>query len=110
MSATGISSKGTALVTGAAVGIGSVYADRLARRGYDLIVVARNARLLNQLATALSAETGRKVEVLVADLTNKAELRKVEERLQNDASITMLVNNAGFGGTASLVDSKVDDL
>jgi uncharacterized protein len=103
-------SRGTALVTGASTGIGAVYADRLARRGYDLVVVARNAKLLGQLATSLSAETGRKVEAFPADLTNKAELRRVEERLRTDASITMLVNNAGFGGTASLVDSNVDDL
>jgi uncharacterized protein len=110
MSNAEVSSKGTAVVTGASTGIGAVYADRLARRGYDLVIVARNARLLNQLAGSLSAETGRKVEALAADLTKKAELRSVEERFQNDATITMLVNNAGFGGTASLVDSKVDDL
>jgi short-subunit dehydrogenase len=110
MSTSKSTSRGTALVTGASTGIGAAYADRLARRGYDLVVVARNAKLLDPLASSLSAETGRKVEAFPADLTNKAELRRVEERLQTDASITMLVNNAGFGGTTSLVDSNVDDL
>jgi short-subunit dehydrogenase len=104
------SSKGTALITGASTGIGAVYADRLAKRGYDLILVARNGELLNEVAGSLAATTGRKVEAFPADLTNKSDLRKVEERLKTDSSITLLVNNAGFGSVASLLDSKVDDL
>src|ERR1700735_502988 len=96
------SPKGTALITGASTGIGAVYADRLARRGYDLILVARNGDKLKELAASLSSATGRAVDVLAADLTNKADLRKVEERLRTDQSITTLVNNAGFGGTTSL--------
>lgn len=110
MSHSSISSKGTAFITGASTGIGAVYADRLAKRGYDLILVARNGKLLNEVATSLSAATGRKVEALPADLTNKAELRKIEERLKTDSSITVLVNNAGFGGVSSLLDSNVDEM
>jgi short-subunit dehydrogenase len=104
------SPKGAVLITGASTGIGAVYADRMAHRGYDLILVARNGKLLNEIAGSLSAKTGRKVDVLSADLTNKADLRKVEERLRLDATITGLINNAGFGATASLVDSNIDDL
>jgi short-subunit dehydrogenase len=110
MTTSGFSLKGTALITGASTGIGAVYADRLATRGYDLILVARNGGRLTELAASLTAKTGRKVEVLQADLTDKADLRKVEERLRTDKSITSLVNNAGFGATASLVDSKIDDM
>lgn len=102
--------KGTALITGASTGIGAVYADRLARRGYDLILVARNGDRLKTLAASLRSATGRAVEVLAADLTDKAALRRVEERLRSDKSITALVNNAGFGATASLVNSNIDDL
>jgi short-subunit dehydrogenase len=102
--------KGTALITGASTGIGAVYADRLARRGYDLILVARNGDRLKTLADSLHTATGRTVEVVAADLTDKAALRTVEERLRSDKSITALVNNAGFGATASLVDSNIDDL
>jgi uncharacterized protein len=102
--------KGTALITGASTGIGAVYADRLARRGYDLILVARNGDRLKELAASLNKATGRKTDVVPADLTNKADLRKIEERLRSDKSITALVNNAGFGGTASLLDSNIDDL
>jgi uncharacterized protein len=102
--------KGTALITGASTGIGAVYADRLARRGYDLILVARNGDRLKTLAASLQSATGRTVEVLAADLTDKAALRTVEERLRSDKSITALVNNAGFGATASLVNSNIDDL
>jgi short-subunit dehydrogenase len=110
MTTSATSSKGTALITGASTGIGAVYADRLARRGYDLILVARNGDKLKELAASLSSETGRNVDVLAADLTIKADLRKVEERLRSDKAITTLVNNAGFGGTTSLVDSKIDEL
>jgi uncharacterized protein len=110
MTTSATSSKGTALITGASTGIGAVYADRLARRGYDLILVARNGNKLKELAAPLSSATGRAIDVLAADLTNKADLRKVEERLRSDKAITTLVNNAGFGGTTSLVDSKIDEL
>ena len=110
MSNSSTPSKGTALITGASTGIGAVYADRLAKRGYDLILIARNGKLLNELATSLSAATGRKIEALPADLTNKADLRKIEERLKTDASITTLVNNAGFGGVSPLLDSNVDEM
>ena len=102
--------RGTAIVTGASTGIGAVYADRLAKRGYDLLIVARNGRRLDDLASTLSKKTGRKIEAIPADLTDRTQLKKLEERLKQDTSITMLVNNAGFGGTASLVDSKIDDL
>ncbi len=94
-------SKGFALVTGASTGIGAVYADRLAKRGYDLILVARDETRLTALAERLKAETGVQVEVLKADLTDRADLAKVEERLATDTAITLLLNNAGaahFGG------------
>ena len=103
-------SKGTALITGASSGIGAVYADRLARRGYDLILVARNRDKLDKLAKRLTSETRRSVEVLPADLSNKADLARVEEVLKKDASITLLVNNAGIGTFAPLLDSDVNKM
>lgn len=103
-------SQGTALITGASSGIGAVYADRLARRGHDLILVARNRARLDALAGKLKRETGRRVEVIAADLGAAAGQRRVEERLRADSSITMLVNNAGIGATASLIDSDPDQL
>ena len=99
------SSKGTALITGASSGIGAVYADRLARRGYDLILVARNRSRLDQLATRLTAETGRTIQTLAADLSVDSDIALVEDALRTDASITMLVNNAGVGATSPLLDS-----
>ncbi|QHI97487.1 SDR family NAD(P)-dependent oxidoreductase [Xylophilus rhododendri] len=102
------SSLGRALVTGASTGIGAVYADRLARRGYDLILVARNAERLGQLAQKLSRETGRSVTPVVADLTDRADLARVEAILKTDASITMLVNNAGVGSVASILQADVE--
>jgi len=102
--------KGTALITGASSGIGAVYADRLARAGYDLILVARRADNLRSLATELTTKTGRSVETIAADLTQPIELAKVESVLRTDASITLLVNNAGVGSTAPLLQSDVADM
>jgi short-subunit dehydrogenase len=70
--------KGTALITGASTGIGAIYADRLAARGYDLILVARNKDKLQALAAQISDKTGRSVEVLAADLGDAADLARVE--------------------------------
>jgi len=100
----------TALITGASSGIGAVYADRLARRGYDLVLVARDAAKLSALAARLEGETGRKVETIAADLGVSADLRRVEQRLASDSSIAMLVNNAGLGAVKSLVDSTPEEL
>jgi short-subunit dehydrogenase len=73
--------KGTALITGASSGIGEVYADRLAKRGYDLILVARDQKKLESLAKRLAEEAGIQAEAFQADLTSKADLARVEKRL-----------------------------
>ncbi len=99
---------GTALITGASTGIGAVYADRLAHRGFDLVLVARDAARLTARAERLRRETGRKVEWLKADLTAKADLAEVERRLREDESLTLLVNNAGMSVSGTLVDGDID--
>ena len=104
------SALGAALVTGASSGIGAVYADRLAKRGYDLILVARNEERLKSLSARLRRETGQFVDVLTADLGNKADLGKVEMRLRDDPAITMLVNNAGAASVAPLLKADVDKM
>ncbi|GLS46222.1 SDR family NAD(P)-dependent oxidoreductase [Methylobacterium brachythecii] len=104
------SSKGVAVVTGASAGIGAIYADRLARRGYDLLLVARNDERLRALADRLAHETGRKVETFKADLGRKDDLARLEARLRSDADITMLVNNAGIGSVASILKDDVEEM
>ena len=99
--------QGTALITGASGGIGAVYARRLAERGYDLILVARNEVKLAALASRLEHETGRSVAVLRADLREPAELAKVEATLREDGSITLFVNNAGAVALAPLLNSDI---
>jgi short-subunit dehydrogenase len=101
-------SQGTALITGASSGIGAIYADRLARRGHDLILVARNQSRLEELAARLRDETARSVEIVPADLNDDADLRRVETVLRTNSAISMLVNNAGVGGAAPLMASDVD--
>ena len=96
---------GTALITGASTGIGAVYADRLAKRGYNLILVARDAARMETLAGRLRAETGVTVEVLRADLTADADVTAISERLAGDAAITLLVNNAGMSLNGSLLEN-----
>jgi short-subunit dehydrogenase len=105
-----IPSSGTALITGASTGIGAVYADRLAHRGHDLILVARDVARLEALAERLRGETGRTVEVLPADLTSATDLAKVGQRLAEDATISVLVNNAGMSLNGGLLDNGADKL
>lgn len=102
--------KGTALITGASSGIGAIYADQLARRGYDLILVARSQAQLDAVATHVADATGRSVKSVTADLNNRTDLSRIETLLREDADITMLVNNAGVGAVAPLLQSDVDEM
>lgn len=83
------------LITGASSGIGATYADRLARRGHDLVLVARDGARMETLAARLREETGVTIDILPADLTNREDLAKVEARLRDDETIGILINNAG---------------
>lgn len=93
-----------ALVTGASSGIGKSFAEALAARGTDLVLVARNQARLDELASELRRRHGRDVSVLVADLEKPDELAVVEKRLHEDARIDLLVNNAGYGVTGNFAD------
>lgn len=104
------SNKGTALITGASTGIGAVYADRLAKRGYNLILVARSQDKLNEVAKQIQSATNRQVETFQADLTAPADIKRVADRLASDTSITALVNNAGIAAASKLLESDPDYL
>lgn len=104
------SNPGTALVTGASAGIGATYADRLARRGYALVLVARDVARLSTLAEKLKQQHGVAVEVLPADLSVSADVRAVDKRIRDDAAITLLVNNAGIGPKGALLADDIDYL
>jgi uncharacterized protein len=100
----------TWLITGASTGIGAIYADRLARRGHDLILIARDKAKLDALAARLSEETGVAVEVLPADLGKAGDLARVEARLRTDPAISGLVNNAGISGGGDIASVDPDRL
>jgi uncharacterized protein len=102
--------KGKAVITGASSGIGAIYADRLAERGFDLILIARRADKLAELSEGIRAKTGRSIEIFPADLTDELDVARVETLLKSDPSITMLVNNAVLGGTGTLLQSDVDTM
>ena len=98
------------LITGASTGIGAMYADRFAKRGHDLVLVARDRDRMEALAERLRRETGVTIDILQADLTVPAELAVVEARLRNDARVGILVNNAGASAAGGFVDQTADDV
>ncbi|MFZ6674652.1 SDR family NAD(P)-dependent oxidoreductase [Undibacterium sp. Xuan67W] len=102
-------SKNVALVTGASSGIGAVYADRLAARGYDLILVARRADRLEALAAQVSKAHGIKAETISADLTKDQDLARIETILATNEDVRVLVNNAGIARLAPLAQTSADD-
>src|SRR5215203_1505341 len=97
-----------AMVTGASSGIGKSFAEALAARGTDLVLVARNKSRLDEVAEDLRRKHGRDVSVLAADLEKPDELAQVEKRLHDDARIDLLVNNAGYGVTGSFAELPID--
>ena len=98
------------MITGASSGIGAVYADRFAHLGYDLLLVARSRAAMADLAKKLGEDTGSKVDILAADLTDSTDVAEVERILREDSRVTLLVNNAGAGATAPLVGSDISDM
>ncbi len=104
MSKSSTNTLGTAVVTGASSGIGKVYADRLAARGYDLLLVARRKDRLHVISKDLESRHGIRAESFVADLASPDGLSATVQKIVTDSSITLLVNNAGFSQVGSLTD------
>lgn len=88
-------SRPVALVTGPTSGLGAGYARRFARDGHDVVLVARDATRLEELAAELRSAHRVEVEVLPADLSEPSGRDAVVARLAD--GVTVLVNNAGFG-------------
>ncbi|WP_236174597.1 SDR family NAD(P)-dependent oxidoreductase [Pseudomonas pseudonitroreducens] len=106
----GKSELGRALITGASSGIGATYAQRFAAQGYDLLLVARDQQRLEALAARLGEEYGVSVDVLKADLTRREDRARVEARLAEDSSISLLLNNAGVAINGTLLETDLDRL
>ena len=104
-----MSTKDTVLITGASTGIGAVYADRFAKRGHNLVLVARDFQRLETLASRLWEQYGVNVAIEPADLTNRSELERVEQLIASDPHIGVLVNNAGMAVSKPIIGSTPDD-
>ncbi|NIK02199.1 SDR family NAD(P)-dependent oxidoreductase [Xanthomonas cannabis] len=105
-----MSPRSAVLITGASAGIGAVYAERFAQRGHDLVLVARDQARLDALATRLQGAHGISVDVLQADLTQPADVGKVEARLRDDAQIGVLINNAGIAQSGGILEQNADTI
>jgi short-subunit dehydrogenase len=105
-----MSTKPAVLVTGASTGIGAVYADRFARRGHDLVLVARDVARMQSRAERLRKETSVSIDVVPADLTDPQDLARIEQRLREDARIGVLVNNAGASLRGGFLDQNGEDI
>jgi short-subunit dehydrogenase len=89
-----------ALITGASSGIGEVFARKLSRRGYRVLLIARRLERLQKLADEL-----KNAEALQADLTMDSDILRVEARIAAEPDLEFLVNNAGFGVPGSFFDA-----
>lgn len=95
----------TAFITGASSGIGAIYAERLAARGYNLILAARREDRLLALADQLQARYAIQASILKADLSEEHGIAAVEQRLQQDPAIDLFINNAGTAKMAGFLAS-----
>ncbi len=102
-----MSARNLALITGASSGLGAAFAERLAKDGYDLILVARRRERLEILAQQLQASHHVDVNVLAADLSKSDDLHTAEKQIQN-SDVDLLVNNAGFGGYKPFIELDPD--
>ncbi|UJJ33357.1 SDR family NAD(P)-dependent oxidoreductase [Halopseudomonas maritima] len=96
------------MITGASSGIGATYAQRLAARGYNLLLIARNEARLQQLAAELAACHGVQADLLCVDLEQHSGIEKAAERLRSDAQISLLVNCAGVALNGGLGEADLD--
>lgn len=100
----------TALITGAAAGLGAEFARQLAAQGAGLVIVGRTAETLEEFATRLRTDHRVSVEVIAADLTVGRQIKKVVQRLSDaQRPIDLLVNNAGFGLPLQFADNDIED-
>jgi uncharacterized protein len=105
-----MNTKPSVLITGASSGIGATYADRFARRGHNLVLVARDVVRMEALATRLREENDITIDIIKADLTQPNELAVVESRLRDDSQIGILINNAGASLGGSFIEQTTDDI
>lgn len=98
----------TAFITGASSGIGEAYARRLARDGFDLVLVARRAKLLEEIASELEKSCGVKVRVLPADLSRKEDILRLEDFISENEPLSFLVNNAGFSTAERFIEADIE--
>jgi short-subunit dehydrogenase len=101
-------SRGLTVVTGATAGIGREFAEQLAARGFDLLLVARDGRRLEATAKVLAAAHGVEAEAFPADLSRDDDVTRLTERIAASPRLALLVNNAGFGWRGRLAEADIE--
>ena len=97
-----------AIITGASGGLGQAFAEALARKNYNLILVARRKNLLNQIAHHLTQKFSINTNVFQADLSQQYDLSRLEDYIQSLEKIDLLINNASSGHIYNFITSEVD--
>ena len=110
MSQVNAGSQGTAVVTGASSGLGKVYAERLAKRGFNLLLIARRKDRLEAIAADLQTRFPVEIQIMAADLSHPEGVAEASKRIGDDASITMLVNNAGTSTMEPVAQASVETI
>ena len=101
----------TALITGASSGIGLAYAEEFAKRGTNLVLVARRKELLNEIAQKISASSMVDVTVIPMDLATLSSGAKLAKEIEaKNLAVDFLINNAGFGTSGRLVNENREKL
>ncbi|MHA1730280.1 MAG: SDR family NAD(P)-dependent oxidoreductase [Promethearchaeota archaeon] len=104
----GLEKPGTAVITGASSGIGDEYARQLSEQGFDLVITARREKRLEALAKELKEKNSTNVEIIVADLADMKDIKKLAVKIKDIENLDCLINNAGMGTIENILNPNAN--